>query len=231
VFAAAAGQERAMNTHPFDLAGARLSALPSGGLHWAEAGCLVVSDLHLGRSGRYARRAGALLPPYEVEATLARLDADIAEWNPRMVICLGDSFDDAVAAALDERAALWLARMMAGRRWVWIAGNHDPGPVAVAGEHRAELAIGPLTFRHAARPDAAGEVSGHYHPKVRLAGRAIPCFLVDAARVILPAYGTYTGGLFAGDRALCNLMRDGALAVLTGRVARPMPMPRERRTT
>lgn len=217
-----------MNGFDFDLAGARLSALRSGALHWAGEGCLAVSDLHLGRSERYARRAGALLPPYEVEETLARLDADIAACRPRTVLCLGDSFDDAEAGALDDRAALWLARMMAGRRWIWIAGNHDPGPVALAGEHLAELALGPLVFRHEAVPGATGEVSGHFHPKVRLAGRGIPCFLVDRARAILPAYGTYTGGLFAGDAALCGLMGVGALAILTGRAARPMPMPRGR---
>ncbi len=217
-----------MNAFAFDLAGARLSALPSGALFWAGESCLVVSDLHLGRSARFARRAGALLPPYEVEATLERLDADIAACAPRTVICLGDSFDDPGAADLDERAALWLARLMAGRRWVWIAGNHDPAPLALAGEHRTELALGPLTFRHEARADARGEVSGHYHPKVRLAGRAIACFLVDKARVILPAYGTYTGGLSAGNRALDDLMGEAALAILTGRAARPMPMPRRR---
>ncbi|WP_413875712.1 ligase-associated DNA damage response endonuclease PdeM [Albidovulum sp.] len=221
-----------MNAYAFDLAGARLSALPSGALFWAGESCLVVSDLHLGRSGRFARRAGALLPPYEVEETLARLDADIAGRAPRVVICLGDSFDDPEAGTLDERAALWLARLMAGRRWVWIAGNHDPGPLALAGEHRAEMTLGPLTFRHEARAGAAGEVfgevSGHYHPKVRLAGGAIRCFLVDRARAILPAYGTYTGGLSAGHHALGELMGEGALAILTGRTCRPMPMPRGR---
>jgi metallophosphoesterase superfamily enzyme len=117
---------------------------------------------------------------------------------------------------------------MAGRRWVWIAGNHDPGPVATGGEHLAELGLGPLTFRHEARPGALGEISGHYHPKVRLAGRAIRCFLVDAARVILPAYGTYTGGLPTDGRAFAGLMGEGALAILTGRVARPLPMPQGR---
>jgi DNA ligase-associated metallophosphoesterase len=216
-----------MSGHDFPLMGEVLTALPSGALFWAGAGILVVSDLHLGKSERIARRGGTLLPPYEVTETLSRLDADIATTAPRLVICLGDSFDDLDAADLDEDHALWLARLMAGRRWIWIAGNHDPGPVALGGEHMTALTLGPLTFRHAALPGATGEVSGHFHPKVRLAGRAIRCFLVDAARAILPAYGTYTGGLLAGDRALAALMGAEALAILTGRVARPIPMPRE----
>lgn len=219
-----------MNGFAFTLAGARLSALPSGALFWPDTRCLVVSDLHLGRSSRYARRAGALLPPYEVEETLSRLDGDIAATVARAVICLGDSFDDDDAGDLDERAMLWLARLMAGRRWVWIAGNHDPGPVATGGEHLAELSLGPLAFRHIAAPRATGEVSGHYHPKVRVAGQAVRCFLVDAARVILPAYGLFTGGLGSDDPALSGIMAEDALAILTGRKARPMPMPRGRRT-
>ena len=66
----------------------------------------------------------------------------------------------------------------------------------------------------------------HYHPKVRLRGRSRPCLLVDATRVILPAYGTYTGGLRTDAAALSALMGDGALAVMTGPVPRPLPMPR-----
>jgi DNA ligase-associated metallophosphoesterase len=216
-----------MSSHVFRLSGAVLSALPSGALHWAEQGVLVVSDLHLGKSERIARRSGTLLPPYEVTETLSRLDADIATTAPRLVICLGDSFDDLEASELEDGHALWLARLMAGRRWVWIEGNHDPGPVALGGEHRAELMLGPLTFRHIALLGAEGEVSGHYHPKMRLAGQSRRCFLYDRARVILPAYGTYTGGLSSDDLAFSGLMLDGAMAVLTGRKALPVPIPKD----
>ncbi len=204
-----------------------LHALPSGALWWPARRVLAVSDLHLGKSARLARRGGALLPPYETRATLERLEADIAATRPAGVICLGDSFDDTAAAgALEEDALLWLARLMAGRDWTWIEGNHDPGPIALAGTHRASLTLGALTFRHIADPAQRFEVSGHYHPKARLAGQARPCFLADAARIILPAYGAYTGGLWSHDPALTGLMQPGALAVLTGPKARVIPMPR-----
>lgn len=216
-----------MSAHAFRLSGAVLSALPSGALHWPEQGVLVVSDLHLGKSERIARRSGTLLPPYEVTETLSRLDADIATTAPRLVICLGDSFDDLEASELADEHSLWLARLKAGRRWVWIEGNHDPGPVALGGEHRAELMLGPLTFRHIALLGAEGEVSGHYHPKMRLAGQSRRCFLYDRARVILPAYGTYTGGLSSDDLAFSGLMQDGAMAILTGRKALPVPIPKD----
>jgi DNA ligase-associated metallophosphoesterase len=216
-----------MSSFSFPLAGEVLTALPSGALHWRTAGVLVVSDLHLGKAERIARRGGTLLPPYEVTETLSRLDADIATTAPRLVICLGDSFDDLDAADLEEGHALWLARLMAGRRWVWIEGNHDPGPVGMGGEHMGEIALGPLTFRHIALLGASGEVSGHYHPKMRVAGQSRRCFLYDLVRVILPAYGTYTGGLSSGDLAFSGLMQEGAMAILTGRKALPAPIPKD----
>lgn len=218
---------RAMTAHPFTLNGAELIALPSGALHWPDQRLLCVSDLHLGKSERMARRGGTLLPPYEVQATLERLDADLTATEPARVICLGDSFDDLAAAGeLEDRARLWLARMMAGRDWTWIEGNHDAGPVEIGGSHLAELAIGHLTFRHIARPGAGGEVSGHYHPKARIAGTARRCFLVDAQRLILPAYGQYTGGLPCEDAALQALMQPDARAILTGPRCVVLPMPR-----
>lgn len=216
-----------MSAYDFRLCETALTALPSGALYWAEQGVLVVSDLHLGKSERIARRSGVLLPPYEVTETLSRLDADIATTAPRLVICLGDSFDDLEAADLAEDHALWLMRLMAGRRWVWIEGNHDPGPVDLGGEHRTELTLGPLTFRHIALLGARGEVSGHYHPKMRVAGQSRRCFLLDGTRVILPAYGTYTGGLSSDSLAFSGLMEDGAIAILTGRKALPVPIPKD----
>ncbi|MDT8856844.1 ligase-associated DNA damage response endonuclease PdeM [Paracoccaceae bacterium Fryx2] len=216
-----------MTGHAFTLADTALIALPSGALHWPDAGLLVVSDLHFGKSARLARRGGALLPPYEVRATLTRLDADLAVTGAARVICLGDSFDDLDAGTqLDDSDRLWLTRLMAGRDWTWVLGNHDPGPLDLGGSHRAEAHLPPLTFRHIAEPGARAEVSGHYHPKARLAGQARPCFLLDADRLILPAYGTYTGGLWCHDPALAALMAQNALAILTGSRAIPLPMPR-----
>ena len=173
-----------MNGHDISLAGIRLTALGSGALWWPERALLCVSDLHLGKSERVARLGGASLPPYDTRDTLNRLAADIALTQARVVVCLGDSFDDPDAArALPESERLWIARLQAGRRWVWIEGNHDPGPVELGGAHLAELPQPPLTFRHIARKGASGEVSGHYHPKVRIQTRARtvtrPAFLAD----------------------------------------------------
>ncbi len=220
-----------MNGHDFTLAGAQLIALGSGALFWPAQSLLCVSDLHLGKSERRARLGEPPLPPYETRDTLARLEVDLKTTRASTVICLGDSFDDSAAAqALSESEKLWIAALQAGRRWVWIEGNHDPGPVELGGTHLAELPLPPLIFRHIAQPGQSGELSGHYHPKVTLRprGRAVtrPAFLIDSDRVILPAYGTYTGGLRSNDTALQSLMRPEALAVLTGPVPHVVPMPR-----
>ena len=215
--------------HVFTLAGTPLHALPSGALWLPNAGVLCVSDLHLGKSERIARRTGGLLPPYEVQATLDKLEADIAARDPDTVICLGDSFDDLAAAeALPPEDMQDLRSLIAAQDWIWVEGNHDPGPAGFGGRSCTEMRRGPLTFRHIAEGDAeAGEISGHYHPKARLRrGSARPAFLLDRTRLILPAFGTYTGGLRSSDPALAGLMAPEAIAILTGPKPLPCPMPR-----
>ncbi len=220
-----------MNGHMFTLAGAELIAMGTGALWWPERSLLCVSDLHLGKSERVARRQGTILPPYDTRDTMTRLAADVARSQARVVVCLGDSFDDLGAAgSLPEEERLWIARLQAGRRWVWIEGNHDPGPVDLGGTHLAELPLAPLTFRHVARAGASGEISGHYHPKADILTRARlisrPAFLADSDRVILPAYGSYTGGLRSTAPELSRLMRSEAIAILTGPQPHAVPMPR-----
>ncbi|MDA7428432.1 ligase-associated DNA damage response endonuclease PdeM [Primorskyibacter aestuariivivens] len=220
-----------MNTHSFTLAGQSLMARPSGTLYWPERKLLCVSDLHLGKSVRQARRNGAQLPPYDLQDTLARLEGEINETGALTVLCLGDSFDDLMALdELPDMARLWITRLQAGRHWIWIEGNHDPGPVSLGGTHLAELNVLGLTFRHEADPEQNAEISGHFHPKARLRTRAgmvsRPCFLLDNTRLILPAFGTYTGGLRCEDAPLCDLMGPEAIAILTGARALAVPMPR-----
>ena len=212
----------------FTLKTARLTALPSGGLWWADQRLLCVSDLHLGKSERMARRAGALLPPYEVAETLSKLETDISAHNPAKVVCLGDSFDDVTAgAALDEAARQRLTVLQAGREWVWIEGNHDAGLLDLGGVHLAEIAREGVVFRHIADPKHGaeiGEISGHYHPKARLAGQGLPAFLLGQSRLIMPAYGAYTGGLMSDRDPLAGLMGAGARALVL-RAGRVLEIP------
>jgi hypothetical protein len=217
-------KEQSMNAYHFSFCDTLCHALPSGALYLPDHKVLCVSDLHLGKSERVARRSGVMLPPYEVQETLQKLESDIAVTGPDCVICLGDSFDDLDAAAsLDEDMQLWLARLQAGKRWIWIEGNHDPGPVDLGGTHLNETRIGTLTFRHIATADS-GEISGHYHPKHRITGRSRPAFLFDEERLIMPAYGAYTGGLSSQSGDLRRLFSKPVMAIMTGHKAIPAPV-------
>lgn len=192
---------------------------------------LAVADLHLGKAERLARRGGTLLPPFETADTLDRLGTEIAALDPAVVVCVGDSFDDDRASrALDSAVAAKLGRLRSGRRWVWVTGNHDPAPGSVGGETVSALGLDGLTFRHIAQPGADGEISGHYHPKavVCVRGRRLRrrCFLIDHRRIILPAFGTYTGGLDASEPVFDHLLGDEASAWLIGQRVTPVPRAR-----
>lgn len=219
-----------MDACPLLLAGTPVVARASGALWWPAERLLCVSDLHLGRSERLARHGGPLLPPFDTRETLDRLADEIAGLDPARIVCLGDSFDDnAAVAGLDPGDTARLMALVAGRGWTWIAGNHDPGPLELPGTLRAELALGPLVFRHAALAAARpGEVSGHFHPKLRRSVGGVtvarPCFVTDGARLVMPAFGTYTGGLAAEHPDLRGLFGMGARAILTGRPCLVLPL-------
>jgi len=230
-FSVGVSHEQIMNELEFFFRSETLQALPSGALYWPAETLLVVSDLHLGKSARAARFGGAQLPPYETTETLTRLATDLQTTCAKRVICLGDSFDAPnLLETLPESDLLSLTTLQAGLDWVWIEGNHDPGPVQLGGTHKRRLTVGPLHFQHSAdATPTPGEVTGHYHPKATLSlrGRTLtrPCFLFDDTRLILPAYGAFTGGLHSHDPALTGLMSPRAQAILTGTRPCKIPMP------
>ena len=208
----------------FDFAGQRFIARASGALWWPQRQMLVVSDLHLGRSERYARRGGALLPPYEVTDTLARLSAEIAALQPQTLVSLGDGFDDIAAGealAGENRASL--AAIARQCDLIWVQGNHDPaqGKADLPGRFLAEIAGAPA-LRHEA--GEAPDISGHFHPSTLLAGKRWRCFVKGADHLILPAFGTYTGGLDISAAPLAALAPKGIAILCAPRpFCRPMP--------
>ena len=208
-----------------------LIATGTGALFWPRQKLLAVADLHLGKSERLARSRAVLLPPYESEDTLLALEKDIAASEAELVVCLGDSFDDNLSASsLSEESECTLAKLSGDREWIWVAGNHDPASGRRDGGCASELAVHPFVFRHIAAESVCGEISGHYHPKasIFLRGRSITrsCFLADQNRVILPAYGVYTGGLRCHTPPLRDVMDEDAIAIMTGRHPLAFPMPR-----
>ena len=202
--------------------GAEATLRCSGALWLAAERALVVADLHLEKGSSYAAR-GQMLPPYDTRETLKRLAAEVEALTPATVILLGDTFHDRRSesrlAADDAQALRDLARR---RSLIWVVGNHDAdGPRALPGEVADELELAGLTLRH--EPGAgpkSGEVSGHLHPAARVkATRGSVrrrCFVTDAERMILPAFGTYAGGLNVRDAAFAGLFARPPLAGALG---------------
>jgi DNA ligase-associated metallophosphoesterase len=202
------------------LCGQTLELDPGGALFWPRHAMLVVADLHLEKGRAFARR-GSLLPPYDSDATLARLEALIARWRPETVVSLGDGFHDRRGAReLSPNLFDRLGALTRARRWVWVTGNHDPSlPLALGGAAVAELALDGLLLRHAPTGEV-GEITGHLHPKARVhtsrRNLTRPCFAGDADRLLLPAFGSFTGGLNVLDPAIQALFPTGFHAYLLG---------------
>jgi hypothetical protein len=205
------------------LASGEVMLRASGALWLAREGALVVADLHLEKGSSYAAR-GQMLPPYDTRETLNRLEAEVAALAARTVVLLGDTFHDRKSEARIAPAdAERLRALASGRTLVWVVGNHDAdGPQALPGEVVDEVSLAGLTLRHEPSAGAApGEAAGHLHPAAKV--RAIRgtvrrrCFVTDGARIILPAFGAYAGGLNVRDAAFAGLFARPPLAGALGK--------------
>lgn len=205
---------------PFSFAGRDLLALANGALFWPARAALLVADLHFEKASWFAR-TGQMLPPYDSLATLADLAALVAALSPREIWCLGDSFhDDAGCERLPPAAQVQLRALTGAVAWTWITGNHDAGLAdRCGGRIEEEACLDGLVLRHEAlRGETRPEVSGHFHPKLRLRvrGRQVSrrCFVATADKLILPAFGALTGGLDAAHPEIVRAVGPGAEALI-----------------
>lgn len=215
------------------LCGVTVTALPDGALWVAESKALIVSDLHLEKASSFALR-GQMLPPYDTHATLTRVAALMEALAPEIVVSLGDSFHDGAGVARLAERDRELVQSMIGRcDWVWVEGNHDGrAPETLGGAVRDVLHLGALVLRHEPTAGAApGEIAGHLHPCAKVAGRGRSvrrrCFATDGDRLVMPAFGAFTGGLNLRAEAFDPLFPDGAMALVLGKT-RVLPAPQER---
>ena len=188
---------------PLSFAGHEFVATPQGALFWPARQALLVADLHLEKASWYARD-GQFLPPYDSMATLTSLANEVERTGASRLYCLGDSFHDRFGCdRLPDNARALLTGLTSTLDWVWILGNHDPGFADHCGGLLVEeLEVEGLVLRHEADPaDMRAELSGHFHPKLRLEvrGRRVArrCFVASDRKLILPAFGSLTGGLDA----------------------------------
>jgi uncharacterized protein len=201
-------------TRIFEFGGHAFEMVGDAGLYWPSQRTLLVSDLHLEKASSFASR-GQMLPPYDSIATLHEVALLIERFEPQRVVSLGDNFhDDAGEVRLACSAADLLRHMVNKVEWIWITGNHDQKLQARwGGRSVGELALAGIILRHEAmRGELASEISGHFHPKYQqyLRGRRVArrCFVRGPRKLIMPAFGSFTGGLDAQDFAIyraCDL--------------------------
>jgi len=204
----------------FSFSGHELMALPQGALFWPARRALLVADLHLEKASWFAK-GGQMLPPYDSIATLADLTAVAAAVDAAEIWCLGDSFHDRHGCdRLPAEARALLTALTARTRWTWITGNHDPGFADhCGGEIVEEAEVDGLLLRHEAKADETRpELSGHFHPKLRISlrGRLVSrrCFVATDRKLILPAFGALTGGLDAAHPEIVRAVGPGAEALV-----------------
>ena len=205
---------------PFSFADQLFLASSDGALHWPAQNALLVADLHLEKASWFAS-LGQMLPPYDSLATLQNLKREIDRTGVSTLYCLGDSFHDRLGCdRLSASARDLLLSLTARLDWVWIVGNHDPGFADhCGGRIEEECVIAGIVLRHEAEEgEEKPELSGHFHPKLRLAlrGRNVSrrCFVASDRKLILPAYGALTGGLDAGHPEIVRKVGAGASALV-----------------
>ena len=205
---------------PFSFAGETFSATADGALFWPAQNVLLVADLHLEKASWFAR-FGQFLPPYDSHATLTALAGAVAQTGAARLYCLGDSFHDRFGCErLPAGARDLLTDLTSRLDWTWIVGNHDPGFADHCGGQLAdEVELGGIVLRHEAmRGEPRPEMSGHYHPKLRvsLSGRSVSrrCFVVSPTKLILPAFGALTGGLDAHHPEIIGSVGPDATALV-----------------
>ncbi len=213
---------------PFSFGGQQFTPSLDGALHWEARSALLVADLHLEKASWFAR-LGQFLPPYDSLETLRLLEREVERTGVTTLYCLGDSFHDRFGCdRLPADARNLLTALTDRLDWVWITGNHDAGFIDhCGGRIEEECVIDGIVLRHEAeRGEARPEISGHFHPKLRLRmkGRHVSrrCYVASATKLILPAFGTLTGGLDAAHPEIMKKVGPGAAALVpvTGRLLR-----------
>ena len=205
---------------PFSFAGETFEATPGGALYWPAREALLVADLHLEKASWFAR-FGQFLPPYDSHATLSAIAEEVERTGAMRLYCLGDSFHDRFGCErLPPSARALLTELTSKLDWTWIVGNHDPGFADHCGGRIAdEVELSGIILRHeAVREEVRPEISGHFHPKLRLhlKGRQVSrrCFVTSASKIIMPAFGALTGGLDARHPQILGSVGDDASALV-----------------
>lgn len=213
-----------MSTLAVDLCGERVLLHPERALIWPATRTLLIADPHFGKDDVF-RRAGIALPSGTAFADLARLTTLIEAHACERLLVLGDFLHAATHAGDSFLTAFseWRASHPHLAVEV-IAGNHDRRERAdrwkdVIRWHTVPLVHPPFVFSHEPVPDVRGYViAGHIHPVFHMARvrrrLRVPVFWKRADVLVMPSFGSFTGGATIRPTATDTLYAAGPERVI-----------------
>ena len=192
----------------------KLLLYPSGELYYRDRETVVISDLHLEKGSFYAA-SNQFLPPYDSIETLKKLQSFITQNCVQKIVFLGDLVHDSDGFNRISNDALQIfMEIIAKREVILTVGNHDKNfnyedqGLKFCEEYR----IDDIYFRHQPSDTNGLQIFGHFHPKVTMSimdkKLSKKCFVSDAKKVLMPAYGTLTGGMDINSSPIKDLFFD-----------------------
>ena len=220
------------NSQHLSICGKSFVADVSGALFWPSEYALIVADLGLGQASSYIAR-GVPGPAADAKETLVKLAKTIDSYGARTVIVLGHDFADwgtapsESAPAIDDDILQILKIMQEDCEWIWIDTAHPCSDEPVSGRESGtkpigtvvgELTAAGITLRHKPTSHAmTHEIAGCLQPAARVStyGHVMrrPCFIGNGRRLILPAFGSYSGGVNVLDQSFDHLFGKSGLTV------------------
>lgn len=191
---------------PHLLFGQHLLLSSDRSIYWEERKTLVMSDLHLGKTGHF-RKSGIGVPASVYLEDLHRLFEAIRYFRAETLVVTGDMFHSHANREL-ELFCKWRADFKQLNIQL-VKGNHDILSTAFyeqAGIHIIPhvLKDGPFAFIHDKEELDGGEENGHYvfsghvHPAIGIQGKGrqsvrFPCFHFGKRQAFLPAFSRFCG--------------------------------------
>ena len=199
----------------------------SGALFISEINTLVFSDLHFGKSFSFAK-VGNFLPPYDINETIEKVRRLIEKYSPKQIISLGDNFHDPKTLQIIDKINIKKINETFNQLDViWIDGNHDENlknKKLIYGKFKKNHSFSNLTFTHIKSQkleENLFEFSGHFHPKISFKHNRInylcKCFVLGKNFCILPAFGSFTGGLDINSSDLKKILPADKTVIAIGK--------------
>ena len=174
-------------------------AYPNNALYWKRLNIIIIADLHLGKSITFAKQK-QFLPPYDTKETLAKLFECINEFQPSKLIIVGDLLHDMLSLqSFQDIDYQNFNKYTKKTEFIWVKGNHDFDIEIVGFSKVLDYKVDKIIFNHLPIKSTNFQICGHYHPKVKIShrGKSIykSSFVHNDKLLILPSFGTLTGGL------------------------------------